>query len=173
MAFTIIDAENKIAEWISFITNVPIYFLDVSLGRPTGLYGMIKFFMATNVGTPSELLTPEDILGEPWVKNELNTNFTGVFSINFFRKGAMNAAVTLQNGCYLNLASEILYNANIGFVQFSSVQELSQVVEGNFEERVQMQGTFNLVGYSAENLNTITVVEIENISDNITNEVKI
>lgn len=172
MSFTVSDAENVIANWAQTITAVPFYYLDSNVGRPNGLYGMVRFTTQIEVGTPDEQYSPETILGDPWSQHEVSTKITGIFSINVYRSGARNVIAKLQAGIALILPAEILFNASIGFVKFGTVQDLTQVVEGAQEDRAQIDVTFNLVGYATEDINTIDQVMIVNETFGIECEVK-
>lgn len=171
MSFTTEDAENVIRKWAEAVTGCPFYHLNESIGRPNGLYGDVRFLTTVTAGTPVITDTDEEISGDPWVKHELNSWITAVFSINAYRKGARQVIATLQNGLYASLPSEILQLANIGFVSCSQSQDLTQIVEAKFEERAFVDMTFNLFGYFTEDLNTITEVTIQNLTANIESKV--
>lgn len=164
MSFTIIDAENAWRKWAQAITSVPFYFSFPNVGRPDSLYGMMRFIVTTVNGTPIIRDTPETISGEPWVKHETNTCIIGTLSINIYRNGARQAMVDLLNSTRMQSPYEILQLANIGFVRFGSPQDLTQDTEAQMEERSQVDATFNLVGYTAEDINTIDNVVITNLT---------
>lgn len=173
MSYTAIDAENALRNWAQMITGCPFYFRYSNVGRPSGLYGNIRFMGCGTLGTPNQVFTPETVAGEPMVKNELNDKTVATFSFNIYRAGARDILSRLQQGNWLTLPNEILQNANIGFVRFSTWLDLSEVIDGNFEERAQFDATFNLVGYASEDLNTIATVPIDNVSYNIQSEVSV
>lgn len=173
MSFTIVDAENAWRKWAEAVTGCPFYFSFPNVGRPSGLYGMLRFTVTTVNGTPIIRDTPETISGAPWVRHETNTCIVGNLSINAYRTGARQVIAMLQNSTRMQLPYEILQLANIGFVRFGSSNDLTQDVEAQQEERCQINATFNLVGYTAEDINTIDNVVITNLTANIISEVSV
>lgn len=171
MSYTTVGVENALRKWSQTITGTPFYFTDTSAARPSGLYGMIRFVSVQILGTPSQEFTPVTISGNPMVQNELNDKSVMVCRVDAYRTGARDVISTLKQGAYLTLPNEILQNANIGFVKFSTMLDLTQVIEANYEERAQIDVTFNLVGYASEVLNTITTIPIDNLSYGLTSEV--
>lgn len=173
MSFTIIDAENAWRQWAEAITGIPFYFTFPSTGKPNGLFGAMRFIVLSVNGTPIVRDTPEEISGEPWVKHETDTCIIGTLSINVYREGARQAISDLQNSTRMQGPYEILQLVNIGFVRFGASQDLTQDVEAQMEERAQIDATFNLVGYTAEDINTIDNVVITNLSAGISSEVTV
>lgn len=173
MSFTTRDAENTIAQWLTAVTGCPFYYFDANVARPNGLYGDVKFMTSMGDGTPIEQSTPETINGAPWIKHELNTCIVGVFSVKTYRTGARDVLATLENGQWLNTPYEILTLANIGLVRMTTAQDITETIEAAREERMQTDITFNLIGYAAEDINTITTVTLENLSAGITSEVSV
>lgn len=173
MSFTITDAENAWRKWAQQITGVPFYFSFTSVGRPSGLYGMMRFIATVVNGTPIVRDLPQEIDGEPRIKHETNTCIVGTLSINVFRMGARQAVADLLNSTRMLWPYEILQLANIGFVRFGSPQDLTQVIDGQMEERAQVEATFNLMGYTAEDINTIDNVVITNLTANQSFEVAV
>lgn len=158
--YTTTGVENVVREWCERITNVPFYFLDESVTRPSGLYGMIKLMVADSLGTPSENFTDEEVKGEPWSRHEVADKRHVTFSINTYRSGARNTLNNLLAGYWLDLPYEILQNANIGIITMGQPRDLTETVEGQREERAQMDITFEVCGSATELLNTIETVPI-------------
>ena len=160
---SVIDIENAVQQWATAVTGIDTFFWQESVARPDTLYGDIKLIAVIPLGTPQHLLTPVTIGGEPWVTNELYSAHNLRFSVQAFRTGARNALNAMLTNLWLNLPNEILINANLGFISTSTPLNISQVINGRFEERAQMDVTLNAVGYAVETLNTIGTVPVQGV----------
>lgn len=160
---SVVTIENAVQQWATAVTGIDTFFWQESVARPDGLYGDIKLIAVVPLGTPQQLLTPVTIGGDPWVTNELFSAHNLRFSINAYRTGARDALNALLTNLWLTLPNEILINANLGFISTSTPLNISQVVNGRFEERAQMDVTLNAVGYAIETLNTIGTVPIQGV----------
>lgn len=169
LALEIETAENAVRAWLTALSNIQYYPQDINLTRPAGLYGTYNLFSAVRVGTP--FIAHENAPLDK-VKLTYNTNNTIVMSINTYRKGARQALQLVRDGVYLSLPLEILEAANLGFVSISDMRDLTSVIEGNLEERAQVDITFNAVGGAEEETNPIETVPIESINLGLNFEVK-
>lgn len=171
MTFVVTDVENVIRSWAETLTNVPFFHANDNTSRqsglaPNGLYGTVRLIDAVMEGLPSETFTDIDVAGEPKSSHDLMTKYQATISINAYRTGARNTLNNLQIAAYSNTSSQILQLAEIGLVRFSLFRDLTEVINGNFEERSQMDLDINVVGAYNEELFIIETVPLENVTYN-------
>ena len=133
---------------------------------PNGVYGTVRLLSTQSQGLPSVTDTDVDVAGEPFIDQQLDDKRVVVVSINAYRTGAREALSTLQLAGYSDKSVQLLVAAEIGFVNFSVLRDLTQVVNANFEERAQMDLTINVVKNFSEILYVIETVQFDNTSFN-------
>lgn len=168
---SIINVENAIRLLCATLSGIEFYHAYQDVARNEGTYGTVRLTSISPVGYPYRAMTDEIVDDKTYVKNSANQNVIATFSINAFRFGARDCLNSILAGWSLQQSDDILYPANLGFVWSSDIRDLTTEIEGNFEERAQMDLTFNGVLEKSEYLEIIETAQFYFTNFNRTFEV--
>ena len=158
---SIINAENTIRLWCETLSNVPFYHANQNIARNEGLYGTVRLTNVSPVGFPYRKMTDVIVDEEPCLNNDINQFVIVTLSINAYRIGARDCLNTILASWSQQQSDDILYPANMAYEWSSDIRDLTTVIEGNFEERAQMDMMFNSMLESTEILQTIGTAQFD------------
>lgn len=169
MSFTVTGVENTIRAWAQQLSGIPFFHAMDNTAKqnglaPNGTYGTVRLIDATIQGIASEQFTDIDVVGEPRIDHLLTDKRLVTISLQAYRTGARDTLSTLQIAAYSDTSTQLLQGGDIGLVRFSILRDITEVINGNFEERAQMDLMLNVVGNFNEILYVIETVPIEGLT---------
>lgn len=122
--------------------------------RPQGAYATVNFVSELSTSTVERNYI--DVVGDDTNITVENRKMREVmFSLNFFRSGAIDNARTVTLGVNRESVLRSFNLANIGFTRMSDVRRLSLTHENSWEERAQLDIFLSIVGSDSEMIEAI------------------
>ncbi len=128
--------------------------------RPTVVYSTADLLTSINIGIDEK--DYEDQAEE--VGEDVIETISGVrqisISFNFFRDNAFSRASDLKISMRSNQALEYLNSNGLGYIRCSNIRTLTDVIDGFYEERAQMDMDFYISDSKTFIVNTIRTATI-------------
>lgn len=161
LPLNVTSAENTIRLWAQTLSGVTFYHAYQNVARNEGAYGTVRLMNVSPVGYPYRQMTDEIVVDKIYVNNDANQFVIVTFSINAYRTGARDCLNNVLSGWSLQQSDDVLTPQNMAYVWASDIRDLTTVIEGNFEERAQVDMTFNAMLEKSELLEIIETAEFD------------
>jgi hypothetical protein len=162
MALSIIDIENALYAWVAGASGIVTIFSNQGKPRPVDPYALINIVQNTPVGIAehrSELLIDDSI-------DRTYSNVEEVMvSINTYFANAYQNATLIKDSLARVTVTDQLYNAGLGYISATTVQDVPEIIDLTYEERAQFDCTFYVRSTDNENIETIQQIELTNLID--------
>lgn len=152
-----LEIEDAIYEWLNEVLEMPVIWDKQNAPRPDPPYAFLDIITGPNpIATQDEMFSHEDGTFEITGLRE----FT--LSINVIAKNAFHKMQQVQISLNRPKFLEQLQLAGLAMINYSSVNDLSELLETDYEVRAQMDVRFYMVStFSDREINTIEKVEIK------------
>ena len=120
---------------------------------PTGLYSTVLAIRAEQVGTDSQFNT--FIAEENYVKATIIASKSAVYSVQFFRKGAYDAASRFRVWASSPLGRDDAVGRGLTFQQCTDLRQLDSIISSTWEERAGLDLHLDFVQTLEQNLGLI------------------
>ena len=107
-----------------------------------------------------EQRTLEDNVGDDDLTETIEGMREIMFSIGFYRDGAIDNARKVRTGFVKESVLELLRAANIGLTRRSEVRPISEILENGWEQRAQFDIVLSAVGSDTDLIRSILAVNI-------------
>lgn len=132
--------------------------------RPKGQYATIRVFDPTKIGHDAYTITEGTL--DP---TTADFNYYGLrqimVGVNIYRGDALGAMTKLKASLDRVLTVEYFSGKNIGIINTSETRDLSEPVNGKYEERRQADFFFFLTNQDTENIEAIESIAGTNLID--------
>lgn len=131
-----------------------------SAPRPITPYATVEFLSDTAIGW--EQIERED---EADPSTKIKHDYTGareiMFSLNFLKTSAIDNARKVRIGLVRESIVDLFHNVDMGIGIRSQVRDISNALEGTWEERAQFDLTLNAVGRDTDIIESIGSLDID------------
>lgn len=112
--------------------------------RPLGAYASVDFLTDLGVGWEESNYTNRT--EDPDLDQSIEGFREYTVSINVFRDSARDNARRIRTGLVRDTIIDLFYSAGVGLGVRSNVRELSETLNGTWEERAQLDVTLHVIG---------------------------
>lgn len=161
----IINIENALYTWASGVSGITTIFAHPNAPRPTDPYVLINVVQSTPVGieeSKSTLLVGDSVdIDYSNVENIL-------VSINTYYTGAQQAATKLKDSLGRVTVNDQLFAAGLGYSRATTVNNIPEVINNQWEERSQFDCFFFVRSLDSENIESVQQIRYTNKLDDTT-----
>ena len=155
------ETMNKLVrDSVNLILELPDYSIKAKQGKPRPLdgYCSVDFVSDVPVGLEEEKHTDET------EGTKIKYDYAGAreitFSLNFHKDNAVDYARRVHIGLVRQSIYDLFWGPDLGIGLRSQVREISEALEGTWEERAQFDFTINAVGRDDELIESIGSLDI-------------
>ena len=142
------EIEDIIYDWINGILSMQAIFAYPDVPRPTTSYVLINFLTDLEKGR-------HETIGVLKVDDSTDNTYSSLnevtFSINTYYDGAFQKAVDIQKSLMLLSVRDLLNDNGLGFLNYTQIQKIPEIVDKKWEERAQFDITFSVRRTTTEN----------------------
>ena len=161
----IVNIENVIRVWAYGVSGIETIFAHPNAPRPITPYVLINIIQNTPIGIQEhqDTLLQDDSIDIDY------SNVEELFvSINTYYAGAYQTATKLKDSLGRVTVTDQLFAAGLGYKNATTVNDIPEEINKQFEERAQFDCFFFIRSLDEENIETIQKIEITNELDNTT-----
>jgi len=159
MALNISNIEDALYAWVSAVSSKTAIFAHPNAPRPTSEYILINYFLTTPLGVAEY---KADLLPDDSVDMDYSNVEEISVSINTYYSGAYSLATKLKDSLARVTITDALFAAGLGYLRATSIQEIPEEINKQWEERAQFDCFFSVRSLDEENIETIQKVEVTN-----------
>lgn len=155
----ITSIENALYSWVFGVSSIETVFANPNAPRPSSQYSLINIISSTPIGISESNFT-EGLLDTVDIDN---SNVEEIMvSINTYYSGAYQLATLLKDSLDRITVNENLMSLGLGYSRSTTVQDMPEEINRQWEERAQFDCFFIARSIDSENLETIKYIQITN-----------